>query len=84
MKHKEHVLGSHTSVNKNREPEAELQKPENKVRTFRDFPRTIWTLMDLAFILVLAGGAVFVSVLQPGWFFHHGVSCVKVRGPTKV
>ena len=36
--------------------------------------------MDQASVLVLAGGAV----LQPEWYFHHGVYCAKVWGPVTV
>lgn len=36
---KKHILDRHTSVNKNSQPEAELQKPKIKVGIFEYFPR---------------------------------------------
>ena len=61
----------HISVNKNSQPEAELQKPKGKGRTFRHFPTTT-ALMNKVFVFILAEGVVcmlsFIArMVLPSW-----------------
>lgn len=60
----------------------ELEKPKNKVSTFRDFATTMDFDSGLRIVLVLVGSvACVLGFPWPAWYFHHGVSCAKTCGP---